>query len=252
MKEHILKFLRHERNLTPFEISEILSVSLDDIKRYLMEFGIDKNPSNRKYILIRKQPMTNEQKEFLVGEIISGAFISKHGKYSNRILLRSKNKRDILWKKIYLGNFVNVILENNDGYSFSINHNDLCALKNILYIGNKKIIPIDLKYFSDVTIASIYFNIAKQHKETIRISLTKYDKESVINLQSLFRIQGIRTKVCEYLRNNRKYWYLSINKRNSLILYDKIKYILNFYNDMFNLDSQRLHAKHYKNNDDIV
>lgn len=251
MEKHILEFLRKERSLTAFEISEVLSCDFNEVKKLLIEFNIDSNPRDRKFYHIRKSPMSLEQKEFLVGEIISGAQIKKHGKNSYRIIISSKSRQDIYWKKINLGNYVNLINKKPDGYSFVINHNDLKSLRNILYKNNKKIIPKDLQFFSDVTISSMFMNICKQRKDSLRFSLVKYDKESVQNLQVLFKLQGIRSKVCEYERNGNKFWFLSINKRNSKILYEKMQYIMRFYKDIFNLDSQRLHAKHFKN-DDIV
>lgn len=250
--KYILEFLRKDKKLTPFEISEILSKSLEEVKKNLIEYEIDQNPPDRKYYLVKKIPMTNEQKEFIIGEIISGANIKKHGKDNYRIILSSKNKDNIFWKKIILGNFVNVILPKNEYYTFAINHDDLGSLKKIMYDNNKKIIPDSLLYFTDVTLSSLFLNLAKPKGETYRLSLKKYDFESCLNLQFLFKQHGIKTKICEFQCGDKKNYYMSINKRNSLIYLEKIQNQLKFYNDIFNSDSQRLHAKHSKENDDIV
>jgi hypothetical protein len=249
--KYLLEFLRKDRKLTPFEISEILQIQLEDVKSKLIESGVDKDPPDRKYYLIKKVPMTNEQKEFIVGEIISGANISKHGKNDYRIVISSKNREHIYWKKIILGNFVNVILSKKDIYTFSINHNDLVSLKRNLWKDNKKVIPENVP-FTDVTLSSLFLNLAKPRGETYRLSLGKYGLESCENLQFLFKQQGIRTKICEYSRGEKKSYYMSINKRNSNIYLEKIKYQLKFYNEIFNSDSQRLHAEHSEKNDDIV
>lgn len=250
--KHILEFLRQDRKLTPFEISEILSLSLEEVKQKLVECGVEQNPPDRKYYLVRKIPMTNEQKEFLVGEIISGANVKKHGKKDYRIILSSKNKENILWKKIILGNFVNVIIHKDEYYTFAINHGELGILKKTMWDNDVKIVPKNLFHFTDVTLSSLFLNLARPRGETYRLSLRKYDFESCLNLQSLFKQQGIRTKICEYEFCNTKNYYMSINKRNSNIYLEKIQYQLKFYNDIFNSDSQRLHAEHSKTNDDIV
>lgn len=256
MQKDILQFLYIERKLTPFEISEITSTNIDDIINDLINYDIDKNPTRKKYRLIRKNPLTSEQKELIVGEIISGAKLCKHGKNNLRLIISSKSKQKILWKKMLLGNFVNVINEKNGKYSISIIHDELNTLQKFLYEENKtkKKISNELEPFiSDVTLSSLFINCGFIKNETIRLSINTFDKYNIENFQFLLKLKfNIKSKVCEYEHNGNKRYYLSINKENTKIFFDKIKYVLGFYNRIFGNQILNDYMQNTNNSDDIV
>jgi len=52
---------------------------------------------------------------------------------------------------------------------------------------------------------------------SLKISTDSFTKEENDYLQWILKCNfNIRSKVCEYTRNNKKYYYMSLNKENSL------------------------------------
>lgn len=221
-----------DKRLTTYEIAEIYSVARRTVGRWFKKYNIDANPKQRKYELIKKIPFTKEQKEFVVGTVLGDGCIALHGRKNKSCRLMighcKKQKDLVMWKKAILGNFVNVVSkridkrQNSIMYNFNtVTHNDLNAFRKLFYENNKKVIrPEIVNYLSPLALAVwVMDDGSKCSNYNIRISTDSFTKKENELLQSMIKARfGLRCKVCEYNRNNKKYYYLSFNKRNSILL----------------------------------
>lgn len=215
---------------TSYEIAEMFDVNRTTVTRWLKKHGIDINPKQRKYELIKKIPFTQEQKDLIVGTVLGDGCIALHGRKnkSARLIVGhcEKQKDFLMWKKGILGNFVNVINKKEDEkknsimYSFStVTHNEFKFYRNLFYSGNKKIIKDELiNHINPLSLAAWFLDDGTLMKNVnMRLSTDSFTKEENEKLQWILKCNfDIRSKVCEYTRNNKKYYYMSFNKENSL------------------------------------
>lgn len=233
-----LKELYIEKRLTTHEVAEIYNVHRKTVSRWLKKYGIDINPKQRKFELIKKIPFNNEQKQIIFGTLLGDGCISPHGRKnkSYRLILGhcEKQKEFLLWKKKILGNFVNTIRrqenkqKNSIMYSFTtVTHNEFKFYYNLFYKNNKKIIQEQMiHYLTPLAMAVWVMDDGSRYqvKNTMRISTDSFSKEENELLKHFIKINfNINAKVCEYNRNNNKFYYLSFNVRNSALLSDVIR-----------------------------
>ena len=135
-----------------------------------------------------------------------------------------------MWKKIILGNYVNAINEKPDKCFFrTAKLNDFVFFYKLMYDNNKKVIKEDLiNYLTYFGLATWFSESAIIRKDNIRFSTFMFSKEENEILQRILKFNfAINSKVCEYKKFDKTYCYLSLNKRNSQILMEKIGKYLN-------------------------
>lgn len=233
LDKDILQDLYVKKNKTAYEISEILQVNRSTVVRYLKKYNIDINPKQRKYEIIKKVPLTKEQREMIIGTLLGDGCINPHGRKnkSYRLMIgHCENQKDLVfYKKAILGNLVNNIRiqedkrKNSIMYSFStVTHNELKFFYDLFYENGKKVIKDQLSLY--LTPRAFAFWIMddgssgkNQNKISLRLHTQCFTEEENIKLQNFLNISlGIRSKVCKFNRNNKEYCYLSINKENTL------------------------------------
>lgn len=223
----ILSELYVNKQLTSYEIAEIYQVDSNTVQQLLIDLQIDKNPKQRKYELIKKVPFTQIQRDAIIGILLGQGHVKRHGNSYRLETSNPESKKEILfWKKMLLGNFVNVIQHHNS-YSFkTATHNELSFFYKLFYENNKKIVrPELINYVTPLSIA-IWFSDQGEIKNhlTMKFNSNKFSKSENEILQYILKIKfNVRTKVCTYIRNNIEYHYLSVNKENSTKLTDIIK-----------------------------
>lgn len=225
MKEKI-KELFTKYNKTTFEISELFNISKDNVIDNLKEFGFTKF-TDRKYYILKGKPITKEQKEFIFGCLIGNGVLKKYGKRSSFYLhVEEKNKNIILWKKLNIPNFVNVINKAERWWFHTIAHNELNTLHKEIYNNNKKFISEELKkYISPISLAVFFLDRGWPQKNgSLRFKTSNYNLSDHENLQKILKINfDIESKICHYIKNNKQYQYLSVNKINT----EKLMEIIN-------------------------
>lgn len=234
MKE-IIKDLFTQSNKSVYEISEIFNLNKDEVKNILREFGFDKF-SDRKYYLIRNSPFLKEQKEFILGCLLGNGKLKKNSKKKPFFLfIKEKNRDIILWKKLNLAKFVNVI--NYDGYHYSFKtsaHNELNSFHKRFFINNKFTITeniVDL--LSPLSLSVFYIDRGINIKNsTIRFKTNCFSEDENNILKDIFKSKfNINSKVCEFNVKDNKQYYLSLNKINSDIYMDIINPFKEILND---------------------
>lgn len=239
-KDDLIK-LYVDRRLTTYEIAEIYQVHRRTVNRWFKKFHIDVNPKQRKYELIKKVPLDKEQREMIIGTLLGDGFVGEHGVKNKSCRLHighcEKQKSLVLHKKSILGNLVNVINRKEDKrknsvmYTFvTVTHNDFRFFRTLFYNGNKKVIrPEIANYITERSLAYWIMDDGSLNKGcNIRISTDSFTYKEQIILQTMLKSKfGVRSKIAKYNRNNKEYYFISINKRNSQILSDLIRdYIL--------------------------
>lgn len=235
-KEKLIE-LYLDKRLTTYEIAEIFNVHRRSVSRWFKKHDIKINPKQRKYELIKKVPLTKEQKEMIVGTLLGDGFIGEHGRKNKSCRLHishcEKQKDLVMDKKMILGNLVNVVNKKIDKrgnsimWSFvTVTHNDFSFFRKLFYNNGKKIIRKEIEYY--ITPLSLAYWImddgSSDGKYSIRLHTNNFSFKENIILQNILKINfGIKCKVCVFSRNNKKYYYLSFNKRNSQILSDLVR-----------------------------
>jgi recombination protein RecA len=234
LEKDILQDLYVEKRKTTYEIAEIFQVNRTTVCRSLKRYNIEINPKQRKYEIIKKVPLTKEQKEMIVGTLLGDGCIAPHGRKNKNYRLMighcDRQKDLVLYKKAILGNLVNKINVYTDKYN-SINHrfstvvhHELKMFYDLFYENSKKIIRDELLNY--LTPRSLAFWIMddgscgkNQNRISIKLHTEGFTEEDNIKLQNMLRAGfDIRSKVCKYNRNGKEYCYLSINKENTLKL----------------------------------
>ena len=76
LEENVLTDLYVIKRKTAYEIAEILQVDRSTVVRYLKKYSIAINPKQRKYEIVKKIPLTKEQKEMIIGTLLGDGCIS--------------------------------------------------------------------------------------------------------------------------------------------------------------------------------
>jgi hypothetical protein len=112
----------------------------------------------------------------------------------------------------------------------TVTHNEFRFYYNLFYENCKKIIrPEIVNYLSPLALSVWFCDDGSINKKVnMRFATDGFSKEENEILQEALRLNfNIRCKVCEYTRNNKKYYFLSLNKENSNKLTEIIKpYVL--------------------------
>lgn len=225
-----------EKHMTMFEIAEIYNVDRTTISNKLKKYGIDSDPSQRKYRLLKATPLNKEQKELIVGSTLGDGSIVMNGRRVNsyfKIAHCERQKEYLMWKKIVLGNFVNNIRKlvdkrgNSVMYGFNtLSHHELNFYRKLFYENNKKIIKHDLGlHLTPLGLATWFMDDgSKLNKVNYRFSTDGFTKDENYKLKHILKANfDLNIKVCEYERNQKKYYYLSLNKRNAVNMTEIIR-----------------------------
>lgn len=226
-REEILKLF--DKKLTIWEISEITGYNYDDIKSHILDSGIKLPERDRKYRLIKTVPLVKEQKELIVGCLLGKGHLFSHKRgcrFSTGHL--TEDKDILLWKKGILGNLCNVVVKHNkhDAYFFRTSvHHELNNYKKKFYNNCKKVVPEDvINLVTPISIAALISDIGWINKTfNLRLETSKYTYDENVLLKATLKIYGINSKICEFKRHGRSYYFISLNKRNSLNLYELVK-----------------------------
>lgn len=249
MKDIEIIKLHSEKKLTPHEISELTGLSIENIENLITDSGIKIPERRRKYRLLKASPLSQEQKDLIVGSILgSGALIGNDNQFRFTCGHLEEDIDLLHWKKIIMGNLTNVIVKHNKiqaSFFRSVIHHELNIFAKLLYNNNKKIVPTNIANFiSPLSLAVLTSDLGWINKTfNIRLQTTRYTYDENVLLEHVIKIYGINSKICEFERNDIKYYFISMNKRNSLLFYNLIK---QFYpkplRDYCPATSQRLYA----------
>lgn len=234
--KEILYYLYNDEKLTISDISKIYNTNDSVIRRLFIKYSIEARSNLRKYHHLRAIKFTQEQKEFIVGTMLGDGHLACIGKKKSvrlSIIHSIKQIDYFFWKRKIMSNFINNcnIYEEKKRNSIrisstSIIHNDFVFYHKLFYDNRKKIINYDLiHHLTPFAMAIWYMDDGWLNgKVSMRISSESFTKKENELLQSIILINfGIRSKVNEYTRNNKKYYYLSFNKANSILLTNLIE-----------------------------
>ena len=227
-----------DKRLTTYEIAEIYNVNRCTICRLLKQYGIEVNHSQRKYEIIKRVPLTKEQREMIVGTLLGDGHMALHGRKNKSCRLMighcEAQKDLVMWKKQVLGNFVNVVNRRVDGRDGTVmlcfntvTHNEFAQFRKLFYdSAGKKVITRDIiSYVTPLSIAVWLMDDGTRNKNVnIRFATDGFSLAENQILQEMLYVKfDIRSKVCEYTRHDKKFYYLSLNKENSIKLSNLIR-----------------------------
>lgn len=235
LRDKLIEFYVDKR-LTQFEIAKIYNVDRTTIGNRLKEFQIPVNNDNRKYLLLKQIPLSREQKDFLVGTILGDGSIVLPNKRKNarfQVGHCEKQKEYLFWKKSIMGNLVNNIrrLEDKRGnsvmYTFNtLSHKELNFYRKLFYENNKKIVREEAGlHLNPLGLATWFMDDgSKSGKCSYRLSTEGFSEEENHILKNILKSNfDLNVKVCGYTRRDKSYFYLFLNKRNTINMTDIIK-----------------------------
>jgi len=227
LDENLLRQLYIDKKLTAYEIAEVLQVNRTTVVRYLKKYNIDINPKQRKYEIIKKIAFTQEQRDFLIGTLLGDGCVHQKGKSYYLYISHCEKQKDlVLWKKAILGNLVNVVNKiidkrgNSIMYSFAtVVHNNFNFFYKLFYENNKKVIKENLiNYLTPLSLAVWIMDDGSLNKNVnLRFHTEGFSETEQKILQNILKIKfDIKSKICKFNRNNKEYYYLSLNKENTV------------------------------------
>lgn len=227
--EETLRDLYVTKRKTTYEIAEMLNSNRKSVARLLEKFDIDINPKQRKFELLKAIPITNEQKELIVGTLLGDGCISKSGRKINYSLIigHCEQQKDLVfWKKDILANFVNVVSKRVDKrgnsimYTFTtLSHHELKLYYDLFYDNGKKVIRDELiSHITPLSLATWIMDDGHLNKNiNLRLHTEGFSEQDCEKLQYMLKVKfDIRCKVAKYNRRNKVYCYLSFNKENTI------------------------------------
>lgn len=236
--KHELYDLYHNKNMTLKEIRDLYGVGKKAIRAWFSHYGIKVlHGSQKKYHHIRKVPLTQKQREFVIGTLLGDGSLSRVSKgKSYRLTMGhgSKQLDYLLWKKKTMGNLVNQIYKqsqtdrNSTIYHWaSITHHEFGFFHKLFYDNTKKIVRPELIFHLTPFAMAVWFmddGSTRQANSNMKISTEGFSASENAELQHMIKTKfGIRCKVCQYQNRGKKYNYLSFNKRNGLLLTNLIQ-----------------------------
>lgn len=226
--KEILDQLYNVEMLTISQISNIYKTNDTVVRRWFENFQIIARSNQRKYFHLKAIPFNNKQKEFIIGTMLGDGHLSCNGTAPRLNIIHSIKQMDyFFWKKEIMGNFINncqIYKEKTRNStrisSTSIVHNEFSFYYKLFYDNKKKIIKDELiNYITPMAMAVWVMDDGWKNYSNIRISSESFTKIENEKLQYMIKINfNIYCKVAEYNRNNKKYYYLSFNKENSILL----------------------------------
>lgn len=249
MKEIDIVKLHTEKKLTPYEIAELTEFTIEHIENILTDAGINLPARKRKYRLLKAVPLTQEQKDLIVGSLLGNGGLLGHGNDYRFTCGHLEQDIDLLlWKKTIIGNLTNVIVKHNSkpaSFFRSVIHQELNRYIKLFYNNNRKIVPANISnLISPLSLAVLASDIGWVNKIfNIRFQTNRYSYDENVLLVSVFKTYGINAKICEFERDGIKQYFISLNKRNSILFYELIKDIYpKPLRDTSPSTSQRLYA----------
>lgn len=236
-KEVLLK-LYTENMLTLKQIGKIYGVGKKAVNSWFNKYGIKKiSNMQRKYYGLRKVPLTNKQREFVIGTLLGDGCIGTSGKFKRLQMRQSIKQIDyLLWKKDVMENLTNNVykqVQKNRNSTIvhcsTIGHQDFNFFHKLFYSNNKKIIRDEIiNHLTPFAMAVWYMDDGSSKPYCMKISTEGFTKkENEILQHAILCNFNIRCKVCEYNNRGKKYYYLSFNKKNSILLCNLIdEYII--------------------------
>lgn len=226
-----LSNLYEKNRLDVIQLCAIYKVGRKTINKWLDYFGIERRSPQRKYVHLRKVPLTRIQREFIVGTLLGDGYLR------NNVLEIKHSVKQInylLWKKDIMSNYVNYIREHKEiikskKYStfswHTIRLNELSFFRKLFYKNNKKVIMWDvINFLTPFSMAVWFMDDGWRQKNGMKISSESFTKKEHEMLKTMIKIKfDINVKICEYRRNNKIYNYFSFNKRNSILLSNLIR-----------------------------
>jgi len=202
------------------------------INRWFKEYKIKPIRSvERKYYHLRQVPLTQKQKEFVIGSLLGDGHISK-GKLKRFAVCHGEKQLDYLkYKKDLLSNFITTDIHktiqktrNSTLYSITtIGHKDFEFFHNLFY-KDKKIIKEELiNLITPYSIAIWFMDDGNTRKYNMKLCTESFTKEENEVLTKIFDKFDIICNVYKYNNREKKYYYLTFNKENSIKLSKLIK-----------------------------
>ena len=234
-KEILLRLYEQEK-MTVKQISELYKTNETVVQRWFYGFSIPLRSNQRKFYHLRGIPLTQRQREFIVGTMLGDGFLACIGKKGSVRLTMTHCEKQLdylLWKKEIMSNYVNMVqgpytekTRNSTRWSWaSINLNDFKFFHKLFYENNKKIIREEVgHYLTPLGMAVWFMDDGWKNHSNLRISSEGFTKLENETLSRIIKLNfDINCKVAEYTRHNKKYCYLSFNKENSIKLTKLIK-----------------------------
>lgn len=236
-----------------YEIADQFKIDRHCVGRVLKRYGRKSKHSNKKFDHLRKIPFSKLHKEIIVGSLLGDGCVHKQRKKSNNLykyyLSHSKKQEEyFLWKFNGLSPFftkyyeIDAKLKTSDKIyqqlkSTSIGHPEFKRYYDMFYDKDgTKHVPKNIDLYLNPLVMSIWFmddgSLNSKGRglkgSNLRICSLNFTYEDHIVLKDAIKACfDINTKIGAYNRNGRPYYYISFNKRNSILLKNLIEpYVL--------------------------
>jgi len=226
-----VKKLFFEENKSRLEIAEIFNTNSSSISKIL---GRPPYPKN-KIEEIKSLHISQLQKEFIIGSTLGDASLLKRINFKNcsfKVSHCEAQKEYLLWKADFLNPFVNSVARSKDKrgnsimYGFtSLSHQDFYPLREMFYKDKIKVVKKDIQaYLTPFALAIWFMDDGTVLRSDCRLSTDSFTyQENQLLSQMLKENFGFNVKVRKYIRNNKRFNFLSFTQPDRPKLRDLIK-----------------------------
>lgn len=212
------------------KIANEFEISAPAISRFLNDNNRVTNIKQKKYNTLRTISINPNQEQLIVGTLLGDGCLYRSDKRHNyRLCIGQCEKQSeyFIWKYEMLQPFINTYHTSIDKRGNSVMlqastivHPQLNKFGNMFYPENgKKIVPKNLDmWFTPIALTAWILDDGNLNAGVnLRISTHGFSYEDHLELQSLLkRVFDVRSKIAPYKHNNKEYFYLSVNKENTL------------------------------------
>jgi len=237
----------YNKGKTLKEIGDIYGVDRRVIGLWFKKCGIKTDDNRTRYEELREMPLTQQQKEFLLGNMLGDGHLAKLGTMARLFVIHCEKQKDyLLWKYELLKNIISssgLRFDSNAKYPHwefvTICHPELLTLHKLFYRDKLKIISKELieylmKNMTAFSLAVLLMDDGSITDKRIAIATNGFSKnENQMLADLLYNKFGLTAKVVKhnYYKRNKVYYELVFDVENSKKLEDIVKpYILPQFN----------------------
>ena len=228
----------YSKGKTLEEIGDLYGVDRRSVGRWFKTYGIKTDNNKTRYENLRKVEFTQQQKEFLLGNMLGDGHLSISGTMARMFAVHCDKQKDYLfWKYEMWKNIVSIGSLEYSGKKYpcweftTLCHSEFLTYHKLFYNDKLKIITPKLiqhliDYMTAFSLAILIMDDGWLSGKCIHIASDGFSKEENQLLANMFKIKfGLDTKVIKHNRHtrNKVYYHLGFDRENSAKLEEMIK-----------------------------
>lgn len=216
------------------KIAQHFNIDKSSVLRKLKKLGIERTHAKREFEMRKKVQLTRVQKELVWGTMLGDGHVAKHGQLARLMVSHCKKQYELSkWlceqlRPISLD--LRTKIDSRTGFEYfefnTITHIEFNVIREKFYKDSVKIVPDDLPLWLTPRSLGLWImdDGSLNKGVNLRLQTDSFTEQENIKLLDIMKINfNVNGNVREYMRKDKKYYFLSFNKRNTQIISDIVR-----------------------------